>query len=151
MNKIELIEQKYLKKQVPEFSVGDTVKVMVKIAEGEKTRLQAFEGQVIARKGSGIRESFTVRRISYGEGVERTFPLHAGTIERLEVIRQGKTRRAKLYYLRKKVGKGTKIEERKEEGLEAASEGHPSTSSGLSRGGVEGQPLGTPPQTAQAT
>ena len=135
MNKIEKIEQKYLKKQVPEFSVGDTVKVMVKIAEGEKTRLQAFEGQVIARKGSGIRENFTVRRISYGEGVERTFPLHAATVERLEVVRPGKTHRAKLYYLRKKVGKGTKIEERKGEGLDVASEA----------------PLETPPQTAQPT
>ena len=135
MNKIQAVEQKYLKKQVPEFSVGDTVKVMVKIAEGDKTRLQAFEGEVIARKGSGIRESFTVRRISYGEGVERTFPLHARTVERLEVIRTGKTRRAKLYYLRKKVGKGTKIEERKAEELEAASEA----------------PVETPPPSSQAT
>ena len=123
MNKLQMVEQKYLKKQIPDFSVGDTVKVLVKIAEGEKTRLQAFEGQVIARKGSGIRENFTVRRISYGEGVERTFPLHAGTVERVEVLRPGKARRAKLYYLRKKVGKGTKIEERKEEEPKAAGEG----------------------------
>ena len=133
MNKLQQIEQKYLKKQIPEFSVGDTVKVMVKIAEGEKTRLQAFEGQVIARKGSGIRETFTVRRISYGEGVERTFPLHASTVERVEVLRAGKTRRAKLYYLRKKVGKGTKIEEREEKALETAGEA----------------PLETPPPSPQ--
>ena len=115
MNKLQQVEQKYLKKEVPKFSVGDTVKVLVKIAEGEKIRLQAFEGQVIARKGAGTRVSFTVRRISYGEGVERTFPLHATTVERVEVTRQGKTNRAKLYYLRKKVGKESKIEERKEE------------------------------------
>ena len=115
MNKIQLVEQKYLKKEIPNFSVGDTVKVLVKIVEGEKSRLQAFEGQVIARRGSGTRESFTVRRISYGEGVERTFPLHARTVERVEVVRAGKARRAKLYYLRKKVGKESKIEERKAE------------------------------------
>jgi len=114
MNKLQQLEQRYLKKDVPRFSVGDTVKVYVKIAAGDKTRLQAFEGLVIARKGSGIRETFTVRRLSYGEGVERTFPLHARTIERVQVVRSGKTRRAKLYYLRKKIGKGTKVEERKE-------------------------------------
>ena len=133
MNKIQLVEERHLKKDVPQFSVGDTVKVLVKITEGDKTRLQAFEGQVIARRGSGLRESFTVRRISYGEGVERTFPLHARTVERLEVIRPGKTRRAKLYYLRKKVGKGTKIEERKEEGPGTVGEG----------------PLETPPPSSQ--
>ena len=126
MNKIQQVEQKYLKKEIPTFAVGDTVKVSVRIAEGEKGRLQAFEGQVIARKGSGTRESFTVRRISYGEGVERTFPLHATSVERVEVIRLGKAKRAKLYYLRKKVGKESKIEERKEEGLEGSA-GEPAT------------------------
>ena len=123
MNKIEALEKRYLKKEVPSFVVGDTVKVMVRITEGEKSRLQAFEGQVIARRGAGTRESFTVRRISYGEGVERTFPLHSRNVERIEVLRPGKTRRAKLYYLRKKIGKGSKIEERKEEALQT--EGSP--------------------------
>lgn len=127
MNKLQQIEQRYLKKEVPNFSVGDTVKVLVKIAEGEKTRLQAFEGLVIARKGAGIRESFTVRRVSYGEGVERTFPLHARTVERVEVIRPGKTRRAKLYYLREKVGKGSKIEEKQKESPEGSVEEQPET------------------------
>ena len=116
MNKIELVEKKFLKKDLPLFSVGDTLKVYVKVAEGDKTRLQAFEGTVIARKGSGTRESFTLRRISFGEGVERSFPLHSPFLERIEVVKRGKTRRAKLYYLRKKVGKESKLEE-KEEGV----------------------------------
>jgi len=115
MNKIRLVEAKHLKKEVPEFSVGDTLKIQVKIVEGDKTRLQAFEGAVIARKGSGIQESFTLRRISYGEGVERTFPLHSPFVEEIEVLKRGKARRAKLYYLRKKVGKRTKIEEKEKE------------------------------------
>ena len=118
MNKIRLVEAKHLKKEIPEFSVGDTLKIQVKIVEGDKMRLQAFEGVVIARKGSGIQESFTLRRISYGEGVERTFPLHSPFVEKIEVLKRGKARRAKLYYLRKKIGKKTKIEE-KEERVEA--------------------------------
>ena len=121
MNKIRLVEAKHLKKEIPEFSVGDTLKIQVKIVEGDKMRLQAFEGVVIARKGSGIQESFTLRRISYGEGVERTFPLHSPFVEKIEVLKRGKARRAKLYYLRKKIGKKTKIEEKegKEERVEA--------------------------------
>ena len=120
MNKIRLVEAKHLKKETPEFSVGDTLKIQVKIVEGDKMRLQAFEGVVIARKGSGIQESFTLRRISYGEGVERTFPLHSPFVEKIEVLKRGKARRAKLYYLRKKIGKKTKIEEKegKEERVE---------------------------------
>ena len=114
MNKIRLVEQKYLKKGLPSFSVGDTLKVYVKVVEGDKSRLQAFEGVVIACKGTGIRESFTLRRISFGEGVERTFPLHSPFLEKIEVVKRGKTRRAKLYYLRKKVGKGSKLEEKEE-------------------------------------
>lgn len=112
MNKIKAVESKYLKKEAPEFSVGDTVKVYIKITEEGKHRLQAFEGIVIGRKGSGTRESFIVRRISYGEGVERTFLLHAPTIDNVEIIKRGRVKRAKLYYLRKKIGKKTTVEER---------------------------------------
>ncbi len=112
MNKIEETEAKYMKKDAPKFSVGDTVKVFIRIIEEEKQRLQAFEGIVISKKGSGVRESFTVRRVSYGEGVERTFSLHAPSVDKVEITRRGKVRRAKLYYLRKKVGKKTTVEEK---------------------------------------
>jgi large subunit ribosomal protein L19 len=118
MDKLKLIEQEYTKRKMPAFNVGDTVKVFVKILEGEdkdKVRLHPFEGVVIGKKGSGIRENFTVRRVSYGEGIERVFPLHAPSIESIEVIRTGKVKRAKLYYLRTKVGKrATKIETEEE-------------------------------------
>jgi len=112
MDKLKLIEQGYTKKELAKFNVGDTVKVMVKIPEApDKVRLHPFEGVIIAKQGSGPRESFTVRRVSYGEGIERVFPLHSPSIERIEVLKHGKVRRAKLYYLRSKVGKhATKIE-----------------------------------------
>jgi large subunit ribosomal protein L19 len=111
MDKIKLIESEYLKKDIPAFGVGDTVKVMVKILEGDKFRLHPFEGIVIAKKGKGLKGNFTVRRVSYGEGIERVFPVHSTSIERIEVMRSGKVRRAKLYYLRGKVGKrATKID-----------------------------------------
>lgn len=111
MDKIKLIEEQYAKKEFSAFNVGDTVKVMVKIPEGDKVRLHPFEGVVIAKKGSGVKENFTVRKVSYGEGIERVFPMHSGSIEHIEVIRSGKVKRAKLYYLRSKVGKrATKIE-----------------------------------------
>lgn len=125
MNKIHLVEKKFLKKGLPTFSAGDTLKVYVKVVEGDKSRLQAFEGVVIACKGSGIRETFTLRRISYGEGVERTFPLHSPFLERIELVRRGRTRRAKLYYLRKKVGKKSKLEEKEEGGLPEESPSQP--------------------------
>jgi len=112
MNKIKAVESKHMKKEKPKFSIGDTVRVYLKIIEEEKQRLQAFEGIVIGKKGSGIRESFTVRRISYGEGLERTFPIHAPSIDKVEIVKQGKVKRAKLYYLRKKIGKKTKVEEK---------------------------------------
>jgi len=116
MNKIKIMEQEYTKKEIPVFGVGDTVKVLVKIPEGtDKVRLHPFEGVVIARRGSGIRMNFTVRKVSYGEGIERVFPLYSPSIERIEVIRLGKVKRAKLYYLRGKVGKrATKIEAKEE-------------------------------------
>jgi len=116
MDKIKLIESQYTKKDMPKFNVGDTVKVLVKIPEGpDKVRLHPFEGVVIAKAGTGIRTSFTVRKVSYGEGIERVFPLYSPGIERIELLRSGKVRRAKLYYLRSKVGKrATKIESREE-------------------------------------
>jgi len=105
MNKIDLVDKEQLKENLPEFRAGDVVRVYVKIKEAEKTRIQAFEGTVLAKRGSGLKKTFIVRKVSYGEGIERTFPLHSPNIERIEVIKKGKARRAKLYYLRKKVGK----------------------------------------------
>ncbi|TDT61596.1 50S ribosomal protein L19 [Fonticella tunisiensis] len=105
MDIIRAIENEQLKKDLPSFNVGDTVRVHVKVKEGTRERIQVFEGLVIKRQNGGVRETFTVRRISYGVGVERTFPVHSPRIEKIEVIRKGKVRRAKLYYLRKKVGK----------------------------------------------
>lgn len=108
---IDAINQENLKTNIPEFSVGDTVKVQVKVIEGDKERLQAFEGIVIARKHGGISETFTVRRTSYGVGVEKTFPIHSPKVADIQVVRKGKVRRAKLYYLRERTGKAAKIKE----------------------------------------
>lgn len=113
--RIQEIEKAQLKSDRPPFRVGDTVRVFVRIQEDDKTRIQPFEGVVIARKGGSSRETFAVRRISYGEGVERIFFLHSPFIEKILVVKQGHVRRAKLYYLRKKVGKAGRIEERFEE------------------------------------
>ena len=112
MDKMKLIENQLVKKDMPRFSVGDTVKVLTKIPEGpDKVRLHPFEGVVISKEGNGIKEHFTVRKVSYGEGIERVFPLYSPSIERIEIIRSGKVKRAKLYYLRGKVGKrATKID-----------------------------------------
>ncbi len=112
MNLINIIEQENLKKEVPAFEVGDTVKVSIKIVEGSKERIQTFEGTVIAKKNSGIRETFTVRRTSFGVGVEKIFPLHSPRIVDVEVLKRGKVRRAKLYYLRNLSGKASKIKEK---------------------------------------
>ena len=108
---IRSIEQAQLRTDLPAFNVGDTVRVMVKVVEGTRERLQAFEGTVIAKRNGSNRETFTVRRISYGVGVERTFPLHSPKIDSISVIRRGKVRRAKLYYLRSLQGKAAKIKE----------------------------------------
>ena len=108
---IEQINQENLKASVPSFNVGDTVKVMIKVIEGDKERLQGFEGIVIAKKNGGISETFTVRRISYGVGVEKTFPIHSPKVADIQVIRKGKVRRAKLYYLRARTGKAAKVKE----------------------------------------
>lgn len=113
MNLIDVIEKENLKESVPEFSIGDTVRVSYKIKEGNKERVQAYEGVVIARKNGSVRESFTVRRVSFGVGVERTFPLHSPKIDKIEVVKKGKVRRAKLFYLRDLTGKATKIKEQR--------------------------------------
>jgi len=116
MNLIQQIEQAEMaaiaaKRSIPEFEAGDTVRVHVRVTEGSRTRLQAYEGVVIARKGSGLQESFTVRKISYGEGVERVFPIYSPMVEQVEVVRRGSVRRAKLYYLRGRRGKSARIAE----------------------------------------
>jgi len=114
MSLITAVEEGY-KKDIPQFSVGDTVKVYVKVIEGEKERTQPFEGLVISRKGSGIKETFMVRKISFGIGVERIFPVHSPVIAKIEVLKKGDVRRAKLYYIREKKGKDTKIKEKMRE------------------------------------
>ncbi|WP_298139926.1 50S ribosomal protein L19 [Acidiferrobacter sp.] len=111
-NIIKELEGEFLKADVPQFGPGDTVSVQVKVVEGDRERLQAFEGMVIARKNRGVNSSFTVRKISYGEGVERVFPLHSPNIARIEVKRRGVVRRAKLYFLRELTGKAARIRER---------------------------------------
>ena len=112
MDIIKSIEQESLRSDVPQFNVGDTVRVLFKVIEGNKERIQASEGVVISRKHGGLRETFTVRRISSGIGVERAFPIHSPKIEKVIVVRQGKVRRAKLYYLRERTGKAAKIKDR---------------------------------------
>ncbi len=114
MNKVDIVEQSRLRDDIPDFRPGDTVKVNVRVVEGTRSRIQVFEGVVIARKGGGLRETFTVRKISFGVGVERTFPLHTPVIESIEVARRGKVRRAKLYYLRDRVGKAARIKEKRD-------------------------------------
>ena len=111
-NVIDSINKENLKKEVPSFNVGDTVKIMVKVIEGDRERLQAFEGVVIARKHGGISETFTVRRMSFGVGVEKTFPIHSPKVADIIVTRKGSVRRAKLYYLRGRTGKAAKVKER---------------------------------------
>lgn len=114
MNRTDMVDMATLRDDIPQFGPGDNVKVHVKVTEGERTRIQVFQGDVIARRGSGPRETFTVRKISFnGIGVERIFPVHAPIIEKIEVMRRGRVRRAKLYYLRDRVGKAAKIRERR--------------------------------------
>ena len=113
MDLIRMIEREQMKEDVPDFGPGDVVRVHVKVTEGGRERIQVFEGTVIARKGGGLDETFTVRRVSYGVGVERIFPIHAPVVERIEVVRRGKVRRAKLYYLRNLQGKAARIKEKR--------------------------------------
>ncbi len=114
MNPTELVEQAQLRDDIPDFAAGDTVKVHVKVVEGNRERVQVFEGVVIARRGSSVRESFTVRKLSFGVGVERSFPLHSPIIDKIEVVTRGDVRRAKLYYLRDRVGKAAKVKEKRD-------------------------------------
>ncbi len=127
MNLIQQLENEQLaklsaNKEIPDFGPGDTVLVNVKVVEGERTRVQAYEGVCIGRSGAGVNENFTVRKISYGEGVERVFPLYSPMIDSIQVMRRGKVRRAKLYYLRERRGKSARIGERQERSTEAAAE-----------------------------
>ena len=112
MDAIKMISQESLKAEVPQFSIGDTVRVDVNIREGDRERIQQFEGTVIAKRHGGVAETFTVRRVAYGCGIERVFPLHSPNVEKVEVVRMGKVRRSKLYYLRDRVGKAAKVKER---------------------------------------
>ena len=112
MEKIQAFVSEQLKTDVPQFGIGDSVKVYIRITEGEKERIQLFEGTVIAKHGGGISETFTVRRVSYGVGVEKTFPLHSPNVDKIVVFREAKVRRAQLYYLRDRVGKAAKVKEK---------------------------------------
>ena len=114
MKSTDIVDNQYLRSDIPAFGPGDEVKVHVKVVEGNKERVQVFQGNVIARQGSGVQETYTVRKLSYGVGVERTFPVHAPTVVKLEVVKRGDVRRAKLYYVRDRVGKAAKIKEKRE-------------------------------------
>ena len=114
MNRTDLIDQASLRSDVPDFAPGDTLKVHVRVVEGSKERVQMFQGVVIKRQGGGVQETFTVRKLSYGVGVERTFPVHSPIIEKIEVFTRGDVRRAKLYYLRDRVGKAAKVKEKRD-------------------------------------
>lgn len=114
MNKVDIVEKAHLRDDLPEFWPGDNVKVHVRVVEGTRSRIQVFEGVVLARQGGGLRETFTVRKVSFGVGVERIFPVHSPVIEKLEVTRRGKVRRAKLYYLRERAGKRARIKEKRD-------------------------------------
>ena len=112
MNKLDAFAKEQLKESVPAFHVGDTIRVHNKIKEGTRERIQLFEGTVVAKRGAGISETFTVRRVAYGCGVEKTFPIHSPNVDKVVVVRSGKVRRAKLYYLRDRVGKASKVKEK---------------------------------------
>ncbi len=114
MNPTDLVEQQQLRDDIPSFGPGDTLKVHVRVVEGNRQRVQIFEGVVIRRQGGGIRETFTVRKLSFGVGVERTFPMHSPIIEKVDVVTRGDVRRAKLYYLRDRVGKAARVKEKRD-------------------------------------
>ena len=113
MNPTDLVDEQSLRDDIPEFQPGDTIRVHVRVVEGNRSRTQMFEGVVIRRQGSGVRETFTVRKVSFGVGVERTFPVHAPVVDRIECVTRGDVRRAKLYYLRDRVGKAAKVKEKR--------------------------------------
>jgi large subunit ribosomal protein L19 len=142
MEKLRAVSREGLKANLPSFDPGDTVRVMVRVREGEKERLQAFEGVVIARRGGGINETFTVRKVSAGVGVERIFPLHAPSIAEIEVVRKGRVRRAKLYFLRRLAGKAARIREQRGAGTAG--------SAGGGTGGTGGTAAAEPTETSEA-
>lgn len=144
---IEQVERPYLRSDIPDFLPGDTIRVYVRIKEGDKERLQSFEGVVIGRKHSGSRETVTVRKISSGIGVERIFPLHSPTIERIDVVRRGRVRRAKLYYLRTLKGKKARVRERDEFRLNAESEARTQAAAATQTSGTESA-TGAPPESS---
>lgn len=160
MNQLERIQRSLVKKTMPSFEIGDTVRVHAKVVEGDKERIQVFEGVVIARKGARNSETFTVRKISYGVGVERIFPVHSPIVTRVDVVRQGKVRRAKLYYLRAKKGRTARLEDREfvqaetapaapAQSVEAAtSAGDPSTETAAAK--VKAAPAAKPAAKAEA-
>jgi large subunit ribosomal protein L19 len=154
MNKIDLVEQSFLRRDVPAFRPGDTVKVHVRVVEGNRERVQVFQGVVIRRQGGGIRETFTVRKISFGVGVERTFPVHSPSIAKLEVLTRGRVRRAKLYYLRDLRGKKARIKERRIDdaklaAMEAAAVGSAETDEGLETDEDEAPMEASAPETPE--
>ena len=114
MNRTDLVDQASLRTDIPDFAPGDTLKVHVRVIEGNKERVQVFQGVVIRRQGGGVQETFTVRKLSYGVGVERTFPVHSPIIDKIEVFTRGDVRRAKLYYLRDRIGKAAKVKEKRD-------------------------------------
>ena len=134
---VQTVEDRQLRNDIPQFQSGDTVRVHVRIKEGDKERIQAFEGVVIARKHSGVRETITVRKTSFGVGVERIFPLHASVIDRIEIVRHGRVRRAKLYYLRKLRGKAARIKERDTRGDRAMAAAAASAAASAGQDSVE--------------
>ena len=143
---VETIENRQLRNDIPEFQPGDTVRVHVRIKEGDKERLQVFEGIVIARKHSGVRETITVRKTSFGVGVERIFPLHASIIDHIDLVRRGRVRRAKLYYLRKLRGKAARIRERDTRGERAAAAAAAASAQNRT---APGEPAGEPVEIEQ--
>ena len=142
MEKLRAVSREGLKTNLPSFDPGDTVRVMVRVREGEKERLQAFEGVVIARRGGGINETFTVRKVSAGGGVERIFPLHAPSIAEIELVRKGRVRRAKLYFLRRLAGKAARIREQRGAGTAGPAGG--------GTGGTGGTAAAEPTETSEA-
>jgi large subunit ribosomal protein L19 len=142
---LDILESSKLRSDIPDFQPGDTVKVHVRIKEGDKERIQAFEGVVIARKHSGIRETITVRKTSFGVGVERIFPLHASVLDKIDVVRRGRVRRAKLYYLRGLRGKAARIRERDTRGERAAAA---AAAAGVAAKSSSTQPVAEPPASS---
>ena len=149
MNVLDLVDAKSLRKDIPQFRAGDELKIHVRVIEGNKSRLQVFQGIVIRRQGDGVRETFTIRKLSYGVGVERTFPVHTPVIEKIELVKKGDVRRAKLYYLRDLRGKAAKIRE-KRDGVEGYGDGILSTPEAVVEVAPEAQaPVETPEVIAE--